>query len=361
MYSGGGGGGGAAAGTSLAARRAQRQRERREKKALDKQKQAQSKAKAEAAASRAAAGARVEAGVAVTAAEAAPGVGPRSRSGGAKRNIGGGAWSDGVGGGARKVPPTQQTKRSAAAHIPALAPSPSNNKRAKVRRNGHEAHDNDASGDEDDDDGFDEDEDDEDDDDHDAAAAAVVEEVPSVKRTGAYGSYGRAGGRMSAEDDEWATSSRTWASLSPYLSKFHEKKVWMPFYYDGAAGRRLKHAGFRRVVHRREDFFARVNDGPFIRSVDVVVDNPPYTGKGMKERVLTALVKGGIPFCLLLPLGVLHGAMVRQLLDPAHVQALIPRRCWVSKAGGKEVPFKYLVWLCYKLELDRDLVLMPET
>jgi hypothetical protein len=35
-------------------------------------------------------------------------------------------------------------------------------------------------------------------------------------------------------------------------------------------------------------------------------------------------------------LGVLHSAMVRELLEPEHVQALIPRRCWVSKSGGKE-------------------------
>jgi len=81
----------------------------------------------------------------------------------------------------------------------------------------------------------------------------------------------------------------------------------------------------------------------------------------MKEKVLTALVEADVPFCLLLPLGVLHSAMVRQTLDPAHVQALIPRRCWVSKTGCKEVPFKYLVWLCYKCELERDLVLMPDT
>ena len=174
------------------------------------------------------------------------------------------------------------------------------------------------------------------------------------------GNYGKTDGRIGIEDDEWATAPRTWAALSPYLSKFHDKKVWMPFYYDGEAGKRLKATGFRRVVHKREDFFKRVNDRVFVNSVDVVVDNPPYTGKGMKERVLKALVEADVPFCLLLPLGVLHGAMVRETLDRRHVQCLIPRRCWVSKRGG-EVPFKYLVWLCYKLDLDRDLVLMPDT
>ena len=195
----------------------------------------------------------------------------------------------------------------------------------------------------------------------DSDAAPASETIEAVERKGSYGNYGKTDGRMSIEDDEWATAPRTWAALSPYLSKFYDKKVWMPFYYDGEAGKRLKATGFRRVVHKREDFFKRVNDRVFVDSVDVVVDNPPYTGKGMKERVLKALVEADVPFCLLLPLGVLHGAMVRETLDQRHVQCLIPRRCWVSKRGGAEVPFKYLVWLCYKLDLDRDLVLMPDT
>ena len=183
----------------------------------------------------------------------------------------------------------------------------------------------------------------------------------AVERTGAYGSYGRTDGRMSVEDDEWATAPRTWAALAPYLSDYHDKKIWAPFYYDGAAGKRLRDAGFTRVVHKREDFFKRINDRVFVKSVSAVVDNPPYTGKGMKERVLRALVDADVPFCLLLPLGVLHTATVREILDPEHVQALIPRRCWVSKSGQREVPFKYLVWLCYKMRLPRDLVLMPDT
>jgi hypothetical protein len=183
---------------------------------------------------------------------------------------------------------------------------------------------------------------------------------PRAARRGSFGNYGRSDGRMSLEDDEWATSERTWKALSPYLSKFHAKKVWMPFFYDGEAGTRLANAGFERVVHKREDFFKRVRDGGFTRSVDVVIDNPPYTGKNMKERVLRALVDARLPFCLLLPIGVLHGASIRRILDGKKTQALIPRRCFVSKKGKKEVPFKHLVWLCHGLNLPRDLELMPD-
>lgn len=192
------------------------------------------------------------------------------------------------------------------------------------------------------------------------APPADARSPPRVRRAGSFGNYGRSDGRMSLEDDEWATSERTWKALSPYLSKFHAKKVWMPFFYDGEAGARLARAGFERVVHKREDFFSKIRDGGFTRSVDVVIDNPPYTGKGMKERVLQALVDARVPFCLLLPIGVLHGASIRRILDSNKTQALIPRRCFVSKKGKKEVPFKHLVWLCHGLNLPRDLELMPD-
>ena len=183
--------------------------------------------------------------------------------------------------------------------------------------------------------------------------------APVVARTGAYGSYGSTSGRMSIEDDEWATAQRTWDALATVLlPRFAKEKIWAPFVYDERAGERMKRAGFEKVVHKRADFFARVRDKPFVRSLSAVVDNPPYTGKGMKERVLRALVDAEVPFCLLLPLGVLHGAMVRELLDEKEVQVIIPRKCYVFKVGGAEVPFKYLCWLCYRMNLDKDLYLI---
>ena len=134
-----------------------------------------------------------------------------------------------------------------------------------------------------------------------------------MPRTGAFGSYGRSDGGMSVEDDEWATSARTWRALAPHLSAYIAKKVWAPFYYDGTAGIRMREAGFRRVVHTKDDFFKRVNDRAFVKSLAAVIDNPPYTGKGVKERVIAALVRADVPFCLLLPIGVLHAQFVRRV------------------------------------------------
>ena len=107
-----------------------------------------------------------------------------------------------------------------------------------------------------------------------------------------------------------------------------------------------------------------MNDKKFLANVDAIIDNPPYTGKGMKEKILTKLIAKDVPFCLLFPLGVLHSKFLRDLTAAKarrkKVQAIVPRRVFVHKEFGEELPFKYLVWLCYGLELERDLVLMDE-
>ena len=194
------------------------------------------------------------------------------------------------------------------------------------------------------------------------------DDIERVARTGAYGSYGANNNnndeRFSIEDDEWATSQRAWNSLAAHLEKFKSKKVWAPFYYDGLVAKRLKLAGFvGKITHEKRDFFKRINDTRFIENVDVVIDNPPYTGKGIKEKILTALIEKDLPFCLLLPLGVLHAKFLRDVTSGERrkkVQAIVPRRVFVHKEHGEELPFKYLVWLCYGLELEKDLVLMDE-
>ena len=190
------------------------------------------------------------------------------------------------------------------------------------------------------------------------------DDIEFVPRTGAYGSYG-ANDRFSIEDDEWATSQRAWNALAKHLEKFKGKKIWAPFFYDGKVKTRLKQAGFRgKVTHEKRDFFKLMNDAKFLANVDAIIDNPPYTGKGMKEKILTILIAKDVPFCLLFPLGVLHSKFLRDLTATKErrrkVQAIVPRRVFVHKDYGEELPFKYLVWLCYGLELERDLVLMDE-
>ena len=129
----------------------------------------------------------------------------------------------------------------------------------------------------------------------------------------------------------------------------------MPFYYDGACAVHLRSLGFENVIHRDEDFFEKVKDAKFMKRVDLIWDNPPYTSAETKEAVLRALVATGKPFAMLLPISILHVGFVRDIADMSQVQVIIPRRVHVCKTGRELVPFKYLCWFCSGMRLPRDL------
>ncbi len=114
----------------------------------------------------------------------------------------------------------------------------------------------------------------------------------------------------------------------------------MPFYYDGKCAEHLRSLGFKNVIHTDEDFFVKVADAKFMKGVDLIFDNPPYTTPEMKGRVLRAIAASGKPFALLLPISVLHVGFVREIVPMEHVQAIIPRRVHVKKSDGDALPFK---------------------
>ncbi|CAJ1351038.1 unnamed protein product, partial [Effrenium voratum] len=103
-----------------------------------------------------------------------------------------------------------------------------------------------------------------------------------------------------------------------------------------------------------------VLDESFMRRVDLIWDNPPYTAPEMKEKVLRALAQCGKPFAMLLPISVLHVGFVREILDMQRVQAIIPRRVHVRKTGQELLPFKYLCWFCFRTQLPRDLIFLDD-
>jgi len=171
----------------------------------------------------------------------------------------------------------------------------------------------------------------------------------------------KGGGMHGGDSDEWQTCKESWANIAPLLGHFKKKRVWMPFYYDGVCASHLRQVGFKNVYHKKRDFFALAKDKAFLSQIDVVIDNPPYTGEQMKTDVLKTLKEIDKPFVMLLPLTVLHSKLLRDVLDTKHVQAIIPRRVMVrkseaeSEANAEDIPFKYLVWLCYRMNIKGGL------
>jgi len=164
----------------------------------------------------------------------------------------------------------------------------------------------------------------------------------------------------SVPNDEWQTTHRTWEAVADHFDAWRDKRVWMPFFYDGACAVHLRSLGFADVVHTDDDFFERIADPAFMAGVDFIWDNPPYTTPDMKERVLRALVACQKPFAMLLPISILHVGFVREIVPMEHVQAIIPRRTFVRKMDGDELPFKYLCWFCWQAELSRDLIFVDD-
>ncbi|CAD7950833.1 unnamed protein product [Amoebophrya sp. A120] len=170
--------------------------------------------------------------------------------------------------------------------------------------------------------------------------------------------------------DEWQTCPSAWQQVTDQVlvksAKFSNKKalrIWQPFYYDGKCAEHLKKfCGFPNVHHKPgEDFFEKVKEEKFLRTVDLIWDNPPYTNPEMKQKVLRALVASGKPFCMLLPVAILHAAFVREIIsDMSQVQVLLPRRVWVRKKNQNPVPFKLLLWFCYKMDLPKDLYFLED-
>lgn len=188
-------------------------------------------------------------------------------------------------------------------------------------------------------------------------------EAPARRRAASPSQHGShfAHGASGQVNDEWQTTAEAWGEIAPLLlPQFRDQVCWQPFYYDGACAKHLRHLGFKKVVHEDADFFKRVADPAFVAGIDFIWDNPPYTAADTKEAVLRALVATQKPFCVLLPSSVVFSKLFRDTLDGDKVQLILPRRVRVCKTGQAPVPFKYLVWVCYAMGLDRDLYLVGE-
>lgn len=191
-------------------------------------------------------------------------------------------------------------------------------------------------------------------------------------------------------------------------------RIWQPFFSDGACASHLEALGFKKEnIHHceGENFFnaeiARAGDKghgtakpkPF----DLIWDNPPWTSLKMKRRIMKKLLQFDKPFCVLVPTNFLQGSLLREFVGVDDVieqlkvssssvadgckgvteragdamaprsestwQIILPTKVWALPVGRveketldapprKPVGCKNLAWLCYKMNLNRDLYLI---
>jgi len=146
-------------------------------------------------------------------------------------------------------------------------------------------------------------------------------------------------------DDDWNTPKSVWESIAHLLPK--DKVIWECFYSNGKSGEYLTELGFN-VEHHKIDFF---EDPPF--DYDLLVENPPYTSK---SRTFKRLRELDIPFMLLVPVA----TVTKQFLKKHFInqlQMVIPSKRIHFVRGGEQSKSSWfdVVWLCYKMNLERDI------
>ncbi|CAD7956125.1 unnamed protein product [Amoebophrya sp. A120] len=205
---------------------------------------------------------------------------------------------------------------------------------------------------------------------------------------------------VSEQQDRWQTAFEAFQPLVDALYPGKEQRksvrVWQPFYSDGECKSHLERLGFQTVFHDREkDFFEVCSTAAswIEKSVDLILDNPPWTTLKMKKRILRAMVTLNKPFCLLTPTNFLQGPLLRSELGIFHglgsegkesssrstVQVLLPTKVPaipvvnitssimhdrkkdkdqdvdVSATKRKVIQCKNLAWLCFRMNLPKDL------
>jgi len=149
-------------------------------------------------------------------------------------------------------------------------------------------------------------------------------------------------------NSDWNTPKYVWDIVLPFIPK--DKKIWLPFYNDGYAGKYLKEKGYD-IIHNNEDFWEN-NHG------DCVIDNPPYKCEGIiktKEKIMKRLIELDKPFMLLIPTTTIQTRYFKAIHNK-HFQLLIPRIKYNFEKREGEItkcPF-YTLWVCYKMNFKND-------
>jgi len=140
-------------------------------------------------------------------------------------------------------------------------------------------------------------------------------------------------------NDDWKTPLYAWKQIEEYIPT--DKQIWCPFYYNGEHS--LK--DLRDIIHIDENFFE--NDRG-----DIVVDNPPFS---IKKQVIQRLLELDKPFILLLPVSTI---CYQYFPRDKNIQIIIPPKRINFKADGKSSASFDTIYVCYKINLKRDIIFL---
>ena len=142
-----------------------------------------------------------------------------------------------------------------------------------------------------------------------------------------------------------------WSANSPSC------RIYDPYYCNGAVKDNLNHLGFPDIHNVKEDCYEVWQDPEKCPSFDVLVTNPPYSGRHI-ERLVHFAVNSGKPWLLLLPNWVHKKDYFLESTKDLNAFYLVPRKRYVYKpppafreakksdVHKKSSPFCSM-WYCY--------------
>ncbi len=154
--------------------------------------------------------------------------------------------------------------------------------------------------------------------------------------------------------DDWETPIEYFKVINPYIPD--DLIINDPFYMNGKAKIKWKELG-RDIIHDNTNFFDTIKND----KREIYVSSPPYSNF---QYVLLHLFYLDKPFIMLIPIQKIANIKVQKVLrDKKNIQLIVSPiyKGFINIKGEKtRCPPQYLSYLCYKLNLDKDFMIIDQ-
>tara|TARA_R110000822_G_scaffold78584_3_gene188287 strand:- start:1217 stop:1699 length:483 start_codon:yes stop_codon:yes gene_type:complete len=153
-------------------------------------------------------------------------------------------------------------------------------------------------------------------------------------------------------NDNYSTPVAYLKVIEPYIPK--DYIINDPFYFNGLVQSNWRQIG-RDIIHEDKDFFTSTHEG------DIFVSNPPFSN--LKE-IFIKLFELEKPFILLLPIQKIAQLKLQKIIKDKNLQMIIsPIYMGFINSDGEQTrcSSQYFAYVCWKMNLERDLMFITET
>jgi len=157
--------------------------------------------------------------------------------------------------------------------------------------------------------------------------------------------------------DEYYTRKSAWSDIQDYIPR--NQKIWEAFMLNSVSSspKYLQELGFEVEWSASEDMFTQQK-----REGSIIVSNLPFS---IKKEVFQHLKNIDQPFIILAPSTCIHTKYFYELFKDEKIQLIIPKtkREFDKYVDGEKVEQKdncsfYTLYICWQIELDRDVILI---